>query len=145
MWKVRMMAKFKRNISSINETLKDLIFGIGLYFVIISLIGLVIVEDKTGYILGTMFGSIVAVGMAFHMYASLDKGLDMDPDSAQKYIVSRSMLRLFMMLAAAYIGIWLPWLSFIGVVLGLFGLKFAALMQPLVSAYITKKIFREGE
>lgn len=139
------MTRIRHYISGINETLKDLILGIGLYFVVISLIGVVVVEDKAGYILGVFFGSAVAVGMAVHMYQSLDKGLDMDPSSAQKYIFSRSMLRLFMMLVAAYIGIWLPWLSFIGVVLGLFGLKFTGLMQPLVSAYITKKIFREGE
>lgn len=145
MRKVRMMTRLKHNINGIDEVLKDLILGIGLYFVVISLLGLIIVEDKAGYILGTVFGSAVALGMAVHMYQSLDKGLDMDPNSAQKYIFSRSMLRLFMMLTAAYIGIWLPWLSFIGVVLGLFGLKFAALMQPLVSAYITKKFFREGE
>lgn len=135
----------KRYINGIDEILRDLIFGIGLYFVVISLIGLAVVEDKAGYIMGAFFGSAWAVGMAVHMYLSLDKGLDMDPDSAQKYIFSRSMLRLFMMLVAVFLGALIPGLSFIGVVLGLLGLKVSALMQPLVSAYITKKIFREGE
>lgn len=139
------MTRMRRYISGIDAVLRDLIFGIVLYFAVISLIGLLIVEDKTGYFLGALVGSASAAGLAVHMYLSLDKGLDMDPDSAQKYIFSRSMLRLFMMLVVAALGAMIPGLSMIGVILGLLGLKVSGLMQPLVSAYITKKIFREGE
>lgn len=139
------MTSLKKRLYSMDAVLRDLIFGIVLSFVLITLAGLLLVEDKAGYVLGTLFGSAAAIGLALHSYCSLDKGLDMDPDSAKKYIFSRSMIRLFAMLVVAYLGLMLPVFSFPGVVLGLFGLKVSALMQPLVSEYITKKIFREGE
>lgn len=140
-----MVTRIKSFIWKLDAVLRDLIIGIGFYFVLISLLELFIVKDKTGFILGTLLGCVVAAGLSVHMYSSLDRGLDMDSDSAQKYIFSRSMLRLFMMLVVLFLGAVIPGLSVIGVAFGLLGLKVSALMQPLVSAYITKKIFREGE
>lgn len=135
----------KRYISDIDEVLRDLIFGIALYFIVISLLGLLIVDDRPAYVLGTLVGCVASCATAVHMYRSLDRGLDMDPDAAGKYIFRQSMLRLFMMLVVVYISLLLPFVSPVGVVLGLLGLKLSGLMRPLVSSYITTKIFREGE
>ncbi len=140
-----MMKSIKHYIWSMDAVLRDLITGICIYFVLISLLGVFIVENIPGYVFGALLGSLTSIGLAMHMYSSLDRGLDMEPDAAQKYIFSRSMMRLFLMLAAAYLGLQISQISFIGVGLGLFGLKVSGLMQPLVSAYITNKIFREGE
>lgn len=139
------MTKIKQYISDIDEVLRDLIFGIALYFIVISLIGVLVVEDRLAFVLGALTGCVVSCVMAVHMYRSLDRGLDMDPDAAGKYIFRQSMLRLFMMLVAVYLSLLLPRVSPVGVILGLLGLKLSGLMRPLVSSYITTKIFREGE
>ncbi len=128
-----------------NSALRDLYVGLILYFFAVSLLGLLVVEDKPGFLLGLLFGVLCSFGLAYHMYRTLDKGLSMEAKAAEKYILSRSSFRLFMMLVAAYMGLFLDFLSFPGVVLGLFGLKASALLEPLVSMNITNKIFREGE
>lgn len=140
-----MLHAMKSKIWNMNNVLRDLYVGLLLYFLIVSVLGVVLVTDKLGYVLGVLVGVCASFGFAYHMYRTLDKGLDMPEKAAQRYVLSRSCIRLFMMLVVAYVGLFVEGLSFLGVVLGLFGLKISALMQPLVSIYITNKIFREGE
>ncbi|MDE5966128.1 MAG: ATP synthase subunit I [Lachnospiraceae bacterium] len=138
------MKTMKRKLWEMNSALRDLYVGLTIYFVLASLVGVFVVEDKAGFLTGLLFGVLVSFGLVYHMYRTLDRGLDMETKDAEKYILSQSSFRLFMMLVAAYIGLFVEFLSFPGVVLGLFGIKVSALMQPLVSINITNKIFREG-
>ncbi len=135
----------KKMIWKMNPTLRQLYVGLIIYFSVAAIIGLIVATDRLGWMLGLLLGVIASGCFAYHMYSTLDIGLDMPEKAAQRYILSRSCLRLFMMLVVAYIGLFVEAISFLGVVLGLLGLKFSALMQPLVSIYITNKIFREGE
>lgn len=131
-------------IRKLNPTLRDLIFGIGIYMLILEMIGLIFIEDKLPYTIGNVFGCAVAIGLAFSMYNSIVKALDMVPEQAQKYTTKKSILRLLVMFVAVGVGMTFNWINYVSVILGILGLKVSAFMQPFIYEYITKKIFKEG-
>lgn len=128
-----------------NPTVRDMLFGVFIYSVIIEIAGLILSEAPFAYTMGIFLGTAVTVFLIFHMYHTLDKAMEMDADGAQKYIMSQSFLRLFVRLLAAFLGLKLEAVSFLAVIISLLGVKYASLLQPFVNKYITQKIFREGE
>ena len=123
-----------------NHTLKELILGIGFYFVLTEIIGLLMVQDKLAYSLGLLLGCMLATLLAWHMYQSLDKALDMDPTGATKYVRNCSLFRLFLMLIFLFLGRVVPGLDFIAVIIGILGLKISAFFEPLINRYIGKRV-----
>jgi hypothetical protein len=77
----------------INETLKELIVGIGIVGVVIQVIELLVAAfypefagSKLSFAIGLWIGVFTAVFLAVHMYRSIDTALDMQPDDAEKYM-----------------------------------------------------------
>ncbi len=131
-------------MDKVKDTLIELFIGIGIYFVIAEIVGLVFVENKLTYTAGLVLGTIGAMLLSIHMYYTLNKGLDMDKDAATKYIKNNSFIRLGIMLLILLVGRVITYISFLAVFIGLLGLKIGAFMQPLVNKFRSTKINKEG-
>lgn len=124
----------KMIIDKVNRTLFELEVGILIFGVVCQLF-VFLPEEKAGYSIGLWIGIITAAAAAFHMWYTLDKGLDFDEKSAIGYLGRQNIIRylviVIVLIAVAASGIGNPLSAFLGVM----GLKAAAYMQPF-----TKKI-----
>lgn len=128
-------------MKKMNETLVDLIIGIVFCTVVISIIGLLITNNKLSFILGELLGSGIAIMLSFHLNASISRALDMNEEGAAKYTKKMAVLRLIIMGCAVVVALTFPEVfSVIGTLLGILGLKISAYLQPLTNRFITKKI-----
>lgn len=131
-------------MNQVKETMTGFLIGLGIYTVIIELIGVFFSEDILSYTLGLLFGVVVAIFLFFHMAKTLDKALDLPQQQATKYIKRQSVIRLLVMLLAMVIGLAVGQIRFIAVFFGMLGLKVGALAAPKFlkllypESYITK-------
>lgn len=131
-------------IRETNETLLDLIFGSLIWSLLAWIVGLFIVSDRLSYTIGIALGTVVAVGMSVSMAKGLEKCLHMTRARGQWGMTVRSILRWLIMLAAVAAGLKFDRISFPGVILGIIGLKLAALLHVYTNTYITKRLKGEG-
>lgn len=129
----------KEKLSELNETLLDLLIGIFIYNVLIGIAGMII-KRSLYYLLGVAGGTVLAVIMVFMMLYFIDGALDMEPKSANAYIMKGQMIRYGIMIVISVVAIKIHFYTFAGGILALLGIKAAAHMQPFVNKYITKKI-----
>lgn len=123
----------------INETLHELWVGIVSAGVVIQLIQLLIcfvnpafTSAKLPFALGLWVGVITALGLAAHMYYSINKALDMISNDAESYMRRAYLIRTAAILVVAGIVTFLKAGHVMAVFLGVLCLKFGAFMQPLV-------------
>jgi len=128
----------------INETLSELIMGIVLWGVIWQIAGIWFVTDKAGCSIGLWIGIVLAVIYAAHMYRSLDRALDLPEKDAQKYMVSRNILRYGMVVLILGILMITEAANPLCAFLGLIGIKAAAYMQPFTHKFLGKVKKRES-
>lgn len=128
--------KVKRKI---NETLAELLTGILFWGIFWQLAGVWFVHDKVSCSVGLWCGVLTAGACAVHMYRSLDRAFDLAEKDAQKYVVSRSMMRygfiILVLLLLIATGVGNPLCCFLGVM----GLKAAAYLQPLLHKVLEKR------
>lgn len=127
----------------LDPTVRDLLTGTLLYGIIVEGIGLLLLEDRLRYTLGVLIGFVCVAAMVCHMYLTLEKGLDMDPDSAGKYVRRNSILRYVVLFAILVVVMLIPHISVIAVIIMIYGMKISAFLQPQIHKYITSKIFKE--
>lgn len=125
-------------------TVLDVWIGLGIYFIIFEIIGLIFVENRLSYSLGLLIGCGTGAFLIWNMFVSIDHALDLNPQEAEKFTKKRSFIRGLVMLVVAFLGIRLPHISFTAIVIGMLGLKIAAFLQPYTNLYITKLI-QEGK
>lgn len=130
-------------LKRLDPTVRDLLTGALLYGIIVEIIGMILVENRLSYSLGILVGYICVVFMVCHMYLTLEKALDMDPDSASKFSTRNNILRYVILVIILMLVAWLPKVSVIAVIIMIFGMKISAFLQPVISKYITSKIFKE--
>ena len=125
--------------SRINETLRELLIGILLWGIVWQAAGVWFVPDKALCSIGLWLGGLTAGVCAVHMYRSLDKALDFSEKDAQKYMMSRSMMRygliIIVLLILMITGAGNPLTCFLGVM----GLKAAAYLQPLLHKLLERR------
>lgn len=121
------------------ETVKELIIGIGMWLLVILIAGCIVLrDDRTAYICGGLLGGATAAYLAWNMYRHLDIALSADVEFAESHIRKWSVIRLLIM--ALVVGLSMVFYMYIhpiGVVLGIWGLKIAAWIQPIVHKYRT--------
>lgn len=132
----------KKRLKAMNETLLDLVIGILIFGVAVGILGMIITKGNFCYLLGVLIGVCVSIGISFHMLYSIDGALDMDPKTANRYMMKRALVRFLVMAVTAVIAIKIHFLCFLGAVIALMGIKVAALMQRFTNYYITKKIIK---
>lgn len=127
-------------MNQVKETLTGFLIGIGIYTLLIEVVGLFFSEDILSYTFGLLFGAGIAIFLIFHMAKTLDKALDLSQAEASKYVKRQSFIRLFIMLVVMVIGLAAKRLNFVAIVLGLLGLKMGALCAP----FFLKRLYPES-
>ncbi len=117
-------------MDQVKETLTGLLIGMGVYSVIVEIIGIIFSEDILSYTLGLLVGVVVAVILIIHMKRTLDDALDLPQDDAIRYMRKKTVFRIVMMLVALLGSMLALRVSFFGVLLGLFSMKMGALIAP---------------
>ncbi len=130
------------------RTAFDLIAGTVFYDAVafpLSLIVHCFFDFKTAaFGLGLFLGMTVAVFMIIHMYSVLEKAVLCDKKHAKRKTKLGALVRMLVMAAALAVAALFPEiLSLVGVFLGIFGLKIAALSQPLIDRFISKFVKKE--
>ncbi len=128
----------------IKETVRDMVTGILFFSFIFGAVGGIIAgEAWYRWVLGVILGTGTAGLMLWHMYVTIDRALDMDEESANKYMKKSAIKRLIMAVAAFAVGGLIPGVFHVlGVLAGVFSLKFSAYLQPLTHKII--KLLSKG-
>lgn len=126
----------KKIVLGINRTLFELEVGI-LIFGSLCQLFVFLPQDKLSYSLGLWVGIITAAFAAFHMWWTLDKGLDLEEKSAVGYLGRQNVIRYVVIVAVIVTAAVSEVVNPLSAFLGVMGLKVSAYMQPL-----TKKISR---
>ena len=115
------------------KTLKRLLLGILVYAVPFTIAGVLLVNNSVSYVIGLVIGCILSAFIAIHLYKSLDYCLDLDPESAEKAMKKKTMVRFIIMLLAVGISFCFPKvIDPIGLFIGMMGLKISAYFQPFI-------------
>lgn len=124
------------------QTLNRLLLGILLYAVPFIIFGILLVDNKLSFLTGLIVGCILSAFIAVHLYRSLDYCLDLDPESAEKAMKKKTMVRYFIMLLAVGIAFCFPKVfNPPGLLIGMMGLKISVYFQPFIHKWYvnTKK------
>lgn len=123
----------------INETLAELLAGILAAGILIQLVELVVAAVQPAlagsvpaFVTGFWLGIAGAMGLAAHMYRSIDRALDMQPGDAEKYMRRAYLLRTVAILLVVGIVYFLHLGYVMATFLGVLCLKFGAFLQPLM-------------
>ncbi len=120
-----------------SRALQGLLAGIFLWGIVFGLICFFVGEGKVVFLASLWAGVAVAAWMAFHMYRSIGRSLDMASFDAVSGMKKGAVLRMLVVVAAILL-VWRLHGSFLGMFLGLFTLKFAAYSQPLLEKLLGK-------
>lgn len=120
-------------MKKVKQTLKEMFAGLLAWLLFVFVILIIVASHKLAMALGVLIGGGAAAGLLLHMYRHLDIALDMDVKHAQSHIQSAAIKRLFFM--ALIVAISMAGYKYVhplGTILGLFGIKISAYLQPMV-------------
>ena len=126
--------------TQINNTLLELIVGILVSAAVIEGISVLVAGFSGIFTLGLWIGAVTAIGLSAHMYRSIDRALDMQPEDADKYMRKAYLIRTAVILLVAGAVTFFHLGSVIATFVGVFCLKFGAFLQPL-----THRVFHGKE
>ena len=119
------------------KTLKLLVFGVVIWFVLISIPVIIITSDKIRGELGLLVGSLMAVAMAVSMNMAAAKSLYMEKHQSA-FLAWCSVGRLLVVVGVVILFGFTGWLNIVTMLIGVFGLKISAYIQPLLIKFFTK-------
>jgi len=112
----------------------EMLVGILAWSIILELSIVWFVSNKLSFSIGLLFGSIFAAGLAYNMWYTLKKAMDMNEKGAKSYLASRSIIRYISIVIV--LGVVMSFLSGImhplAVFTGIMTLKAGAYSQPIV-------------
>lgn len=114
--------------------------GIVLYTLVIALIALV-AWRKASVFAGLFLGMVLALAMFFSMAEVLDRSMkDGDPKTVQKRTLIGTIVRyLVLVIVLVAVIVWFPdRIHAVAVVIGVFGLKAGAYLQPVIHRVLTR-------
>lgn len=125
-------------LKRLNDALPGLVAGILIYGVLVELLGVWFVEDKSGYTIGLMIGIAVACGLAVNIAVVVRDAIEIYGEAgARNKIIAKSLLRYAIVVVVFFAMIkWElgnPIVAFIGVM----GLKVSAYLQPLTHRFLS--------
>lgn len=120
------------------RTLWLLILGIVIYFAVASVPVLIFTTEKVKCELGLLLGAAMAVAMAVDMQYALNKMMYME-SKHKSYMAWHSVGRLLCVAAVLLLFGFTAWLNIVMILVGVFGLKISAYMQPLLIKIFTKQ------
>lgn len=126
-------------MNEVKKTMKEILTGITFYALLVCIVGAFFVDNKINFVLGVLYGAVSSGIMMFHIYYTLNVSLEMEPEAAEKREKGMIVLRMVIMGVALAVGFLLSDIfNTIGILFGIFGLKIAAYLQPVLHDYIFK-------
>ncbi|SET09272.1 ATP synthase subunit I [[Clostridium] polysaccharolyticum] len=120
------------------QTLNRLLLGILFYAVPFIAVDLFWINKKFTFLFGLTIGCFLSAFIAIHLYKSLDYCLSLDPESAEKAMKKKTMIRFFVMLLAVGISFCFPEIiNPLGLFIGMMGLKISVYFQPFIHKWCT--------
>ncbi len=130
-------------LKRINPSLPGLVVGIVIYGFIIQFTGVWFVEDKLGYSIGLWYGIAIAIGMGVNLAMVIYDSVTLyGEDNANKRVVAVSLLRYIVVAVLFFILGYFEFGNLFTAILGVFGLKFSAYMQPFLNKLVDKLLGR---
>lgn len=126
-----------KELKEINPVLLELLAGLGIYGAAAGAAGMVTSGGSVYFLVGILTGLFLASCLVLNMYLTINTALDLDPESANKYMVRRTLVRKFLTVLVAAAGIRIHTLTFSGIILGVLGIKIAAYLQPMIHSRIS--------
>ena len=123
----------------INNTLLELITGIIISAAVVEVLSILVAGFSWKFTSGLWIGAATAIGLAAHMYRSIDRALDMQPDDAEKYMRKAYIIRAAAILIVAGIVTYFKLGYVMATFGGVFCLKFGAFLQPVIHRVIHGK------
>ncbi len=120
-----------------DQTMKYLVIGILIYFVVVSIPVLVFVQDKLSSELGLLLGAGLGIGMSFHMRYTISKSMYMEQRQAL-FLSANSIGRLIIVGSVMIFAALCPYVNVITLLVGIFGLKISAYIQPYFIQFVVK-------
>lgn len=115
----------------IDPTLFELCLGIVLYGVVFEA-AILIFDGAPAYSTGLWIGVLLAVAGAFHMWWSLDRGLDLPEKEAVKSMSAQNIIRYVILAATLGILMCTDFANPIFAFCGYMGMKVSAYLNPLI-------------
>ncbi len=126
----------------IDQTLLELWLGILAYGVVFE-IALLFFSRNPAYSIGLWIGVFLAVAGAFHMWWSLDRGLDLPEKEAVKSLGAQNIIRYVVLVIVLGVLMCTEFANPIFTFCGYMGMKASAYLNPLVHRLRTGKKERE--
>ncbi len=127
------------NLLKKNETLGEILAGIGLWALLVLIIVFFIPGDKLVNISGLIIGTALAVFYIINLYSSIEASLELDEKGATLYTRKRYIFR-YIIVAAVYVATAMTGIGSIYTCFaGIMGIKLGAYMQPFVRKYIFRR------
>ena len=120
------------------QTLKELMAGLAVWGAAVLAILMIVSRHRLAVACGLILGLAVAAWLLWHMYNHLDIALDLDEKHAGRHMQASSMKRFLVM--AVVLAVTMTQYRYvhpIGTVLGMFGMKISAFMQPKIHKLMT--------
>ncbi|MBQ7562718.1 MAG: hypothetical protein IJT16_01865 [Lachnospiraceae bacterium] len=128
-----------------NETLAELLTGIGVWGILVLIVVLIVSERKLYGTVGLIVGIGLAAFYAVNLYTTIDASLELDEKGATAYTRKKYLIR-YLVVCIVYIALALTDIgSLFSCFAGILGIKIGAYLQPFVRKYIYKRIDPPGE
>ena len=128
-----------------DHTLQELLLGIILLGVAIQIVVAIIFKDYLYNAIGLWSGIAIACFTAIHMKRSIEDALDLGEQGATKYVRMAYLKRMILSLAFMGIVIYFHLGNPITLLIGVFPLKVAAYLQPLLHKLFQRIFMRRSE
>lgn len=127
-----------------NRTLLEMYLGMIFFGLVSQMVGALIVQDQVRYAASLWFGILLAAVSAYHLYKTLDRGLNYDENTASKVIFRGYVIRYAAVAIILLIIMMTEVLNPLIVFLGYMSLKVTALLQPITHK-LCNKLFHETD
>ena len=128
-----------------DHTLQELLLGIILLGVAIQIVVAVLSKDYLYNAIGLWSGIAIACFTAIHMKRSIEDALDLGEQGATKYVRMAYLKRMILSLVFMGIVIYFHLGNPITLLIGVFPLKVAAYLQPLLHKLFQRIFMRRSE
>ena len=117
---------------------RDMIKVMILYGIVIQIICLIIPGNHLKMTAGLWIGVGAGIAMLIHMRNTLNEALDLDADSAQKYMQKSYGIRYAAVVVGFITVTYFDLVNIVTLLLGIMGLKISAYLQPIMQKLFHK-------
>ncbi|MDA3845088.1 MAG: ATP synthase subunit I [Vallitaleaceae bacterium] len=117
-------------MSEDKKTLRQLMLGILIFVCPVLIFGTIIVSHKLSFIIGTLLGAGVSLGLLIHMKYTIGQSLNRPEKEAQKYMVVNYFVRYIITISFMVLAVLIDQIHIVGAILGLLSTKASAYIYP---------------